>query len=111
MERFFGLIGIFFLLGCAYLMSTDRKAISWRPVLWGIGLQVVFAVFILYLRIGNFRVGEVFFRFFGGFFTNLLAYSDKGSDFLFQSFVTNTVEAPMLNLAFRVLPTIIFFSA
>lgn len=111
MERFFGLIGIFFLLGCAYLMSTDRKAINWRPVLWGIGLQVVFAVCILYLRIGNFRVGEVFFRFFDDFFTNLLAYSDKGSDFLFQSFVTNAVETPMLNLAFRVLPTIIFFSA
>lgn len=111
MERFFGLIGIFFLLGCAYLMSTDRKSINWRPVLWGIGLQVVFAVCILYLRIGNFRVGEVFFRFFDDFFTNLLAYSDKGSDFLFQSFVTNAVETPMLNLAFRVLPTIIFFSA
>ena len=111
MERFLGLIGVFFPLGIAYLISTNRSAINWRPVLWGIGLQIIFAVCILYGRIGNLNFGEVFFRLFDDFFTNLLAYSDKGADFIFQSFVTNSVEAPMLNIAFRVLPTIIFFSA
>ena len=110
MERFFGLIGVFFPLGIAYLISTNRRAINWRPVLWGIGLQIFFAVCILYGRIGNLNLGEVFFRLFDDFFTNLLAYSDKGADFIFQSFVTNSVEAPMLNIAFRVLPTIIFIT-
>ena len=41
----------------------------------------------------------------------LLSYSDKGGDFLFASFVTKTVEVPLLNFAVRVLPTVIFFSA
>ena len=111
MERFFGLVGVFFPLACAYLMSSNRRSINWRPVFWGIGLQVTFAICILYGRVGNFSFGEVFFRLFDDFFTKLLAYSDKGADFIFASFVTDSVEAPMLNIAFRVLPTIIFFSA
>ena len=86
MERFFGLVGVFFPLACAYLMSSNRRSINWRPVFWGIGLQVTFAICILYGRVGNFSFGEVFFRLFDDFFTKLLAYSDKGADFIFASF-------------------------
>lgn len=47
MERFTALIGFFAILAIAYLMSTDRKAIKWRPVIWGLVLQIVVAIFVL----------------------------------------------------------------
>ena len=39
--RLIGLLGIAVILGVAYAMSNDRKAIRWRTVGWGLGLQVV----------------------------------------------------------------------
>jgi CNT family concentrative nucleoside transporter len=47
MERFTGLIGFVAIMGIAYAMSTNRKAIKWRPVAWGLGLQIVIAIFVL----------------------------------------------------------------
>jgi CNT family concentrative nucleoside transporter len=47
MERFTALIGFFGILVIAYLLSTDRKAIKWRPVVWGLVLQIVVAIFVL----------------------------------------------------------------
>jgi CNT family concentrative nucleoside transporter len=47
MERLTGLIGFFAILLIAYLMSTNRKAIKWRPVVWGLVLQFVIAVLVL----------------------------------------------------------------
>ena len=43
MSRFAGLLGIVVLLSIAYLFSTDRNAIRLKTVLWGLGLQFVFA--------------------------------------------------------------------
>jgi Nucleoside permease len=42
-----GLLGMLALLAIAYLLSRNRRAIDWRLVAAGIGLQVVFAVLIL----------------------------------------------------------------
>ncbi|HEY0156824.1 MAG TPA: nucleoside transporter C-terminal domain-containing protein [Thermoanaerobaculia bacterium] len=47
MERFTALIGFFGILAIAYLLSTDRKAIKWRPVVWGLILQIIVAIFVL----------------------------------------------------------------
>ena len=47
MERFVALIGFFGILAIAYLLSTDRKAIKWRPVVWGLLLQIIVAIFVL----------------------------------------------------------------
>ncbi|HEX8252000.1 MAG TPA: nucleoside transporter C-terminal domain-containing protein [Thermoanaerobaculia bacterium] len=47
MERFTALIGFFAILAIAYLLSTDRKAIKWRPVIWGLILQIIVAIFVL----------------------------------------------------------------
>ena len=41
--RFTGILGLLTFLGVAYALSTDRKAIRWRTVAWGLGLQVLFA--------------------------------------------------------------------
>jgi CNT family concentrative nucleoside transporter len=47
MERFTGLIGFVAIMVIAYLMSTNRKAIKWRPVAWGLALQIIVAIFVL----------------------------------------------------------------
>ena len=47
MDRFASLIGIFALLGVCYFFSTDRKRVSWRIVLVGIGFQAYLAAFLV----------------------------------------------------------------
>ncbi len=47
MERFTALIGFFAILAIAWAMSTNRKAIKWRPVVWGLLLQIVVAICVL----------------------------------------------------------------
>ncbi|MFQ6615366.1 MAG: NupC/NupG family nucleoside CNT transporter [Fidelibacterota bacterium] len=106
MERFTGIIGAVVLLGIAYGLSNNRKVISWRLVRWGILLQVLFALFIL-----KTPVGQPFFGAMDRAIRRLLSFSDAGSDFLFKAFSSGAVEAPLMNFAFRVLPTIIFFSS
>ena len=106
MERFIGILGILVLLAIAFAMSNNRKSIPWRLVIWGLGLQLIFAIFILKTPIGQ--------PFFGAIDTaikKILGFSDAGSDFLFKSFGTGIVEAPLMNFAFRILPTLIFFSS
>ncbi|MBF88271.1 MAG: NupC/NupG family nucleoside CNT transporter [Candidatus Marinimicrobia bacterium] len=106
MDRFFGIIGILVLLSIAYGMSNNRKAVSKRIVLWGLGLQLIFAIFIL-----KTPLGEPFFSAINNVFKILLSFSDAGSDFLFKSYFSGVVEKPLMNIAFRILPTIIFFSS
>jgi len=106
MERFVGLLGFAVLLGIAYGMSNNRKSINWRLVFWGLGLQITFALFIL-----KTPIGKPFFRGVDTVIKKLLSFSDAGGDFLFKSFASGVVEGPLINFAFRVLPTIIFFSS
>jgi len=53
MGRFTGLLGIVLIVGLAYAFSTDRKAIQAKTVLWGLGLQFVFAVLVLKVEVGR----------------------------------------------------------
>ncbi len=106
MDRFTGIIGAVVLLAIAYGMSNNRSAISKRTVLWGLGLQLFFALFIL-----KTPIGQPFFSAVDKIFLKLLSFSDAGSDFLFKSYGTGIVEGPLMNFAFRILPTIIFFSS
>jgi CNT family concentrative nucleoside transporter len=87
-------------------MSNNRKAISWQLVTWGLGIQILFAIIIL-----KTPVGVPFFGAIDIGIKNLLSFSDAGSDFLFKSFRYGVVEDPLMNFAFRILPTLIFFSS
>ena len=53
MERFIGILGIFAILGIAYLMSNNKKNIDLRIVIWGLGLQLLFGIFILVTPFGK----------------------------------------------------------
>ena len=101
-----GIVGVIVLLGIAFAMSNNRSAISWKLVIWGLSLQFIFAIIIL-----KSPIGIPFFSTIDIFIKNLLSFSDAGSDFLFKSFSNNIVEGPLMNFAFRILPTLIFFSS
>ena len=104
---FTGLIGILVLLGIAYLLSNNRKAIKPRTVLWGLGLQLLFAIIILKIPFVKNQFSSI-----DRIFKKLISFSDAGSDFLFTSFISDIgYHAAMVNFAFRALPVIIFFSS
>ena len=100
-----GLLGIVVLLGVCYLFSSHRSRINWRLVFAGIGLQIVLALLIL-------KVGPInaVFSYISGFFRSVLEISDAGAAFLFGPIATD-LESFGVIFAFRILPTIIFFSA
>lgn len=106
MGRYQGLIGVVVLLGIAVLLSNNRRRISPRIVLWGLGLQFGFAFLIL-----RTTAGQRFFEGCNQVITHLLDFSRSGSEFVFKSYATGAVEAPLVNFAFQTLPTVIFFSA
>ena len=107
MDQYKGILGILTLLAIAYAMSNNRNRISFRTIYWGLGLQFIFAVFIL-----KTPIGKPIFSFLDQIITKLISFSDAGSDFLFKSYVADVgVHPSLLNFAFRLLPTIIFFSS
>jgi concentrative nucleoside transporter, CNT family len=93
------------MLGLAYLFSTDRKAIKLKAVLWGVGLQLVFAVFVL-----KFEIGRLLFEKAGFLVNKLLSFSYTGSEFVFGE-IGKKVSSLGFSFAFQVLPTIIFIAA
>jgi len=108
MHRLVGLLGIAAILGIAFLMSNNRKAINYRVVYWGLGLQIAFAIFILATPIG-----KPVFMFLDKAINKLLSFSDAGAEFLFGALAISPGQENSLGFffAFQILPTIIFFSA
>ena len=105
--RITGLLGIVVLLGIAFLLSNNRKAIKAHTVIWGIGLQLLFAVIILKVPFVRSQFSNI-----DTIFKKLISFSDAGSNFLFTSFIPEIgYHAAMVNFAFRALPVIIFFSS
>ena len=107
MNQIVGILGIGILLGIAYLLSENKKNINSKTVLWGLGLQIFFALVIL-----KTPIGRPLFSFFDTAITKLISFVDTGSEFLFGSQVDGVGFHPAFeSVAFRLLPTIIFFSA
>ncbi len=104
LARFTGLLGLIVFLGLAYAFSTDRKAIRWRTVAWGLGLQVVFAFLVI-----KWNAGQRILHSVSGVITSLLGHSADGSSLVFGRM--GTPGDALSTLAFAVLPTIIFVSA
>ena len=101
-----GIIGIITLLLIAFAFSRDRKNIDWILVGKGLLLQFVFAIGILKIPF----VASIFESISSGFI-KVISFTQAGTDFLFASFITGKIEAPLINFMVQVLPTIIFFSA
>jgi len=100
MERLISALGLVVFVGLAYALSVNRRAVRWSTVLWAIALQLIFAVFIL-----KTTPGYALFSFLGDVVNKFLDFSDAGAKFVFgDKFQENF-------FAFKVLPTIIFFSS
>jgi CNT family concentrative nucleoside transporter len=93
-------LGIAVFIGLAWLMSSHRWRINPRIVVGGLLLQFVFAFIILQTTYGSRAFDAIDFA-----FTRLLDCVSAGSSFVFgEAFAEHF-------FAFKVLPTIIFFSA
>ena len=104
MGRFTGILGLLTMLGLAYVFSTNRRAIRLKTVAWGLGLQIVFAIFVLRVE-----AGRIVFQKAGDAVTRLLSYSYAGSQFVFGEL--GKPGSQLGYFAFRVLPTVIFIAA
>jgi concentrative nucleoside transporter, CNT family len=105
MGRFTGILGLVTILGLAYTFSTNRKAISAKTVAWGLGLQIVFAIFVLKVEFGR-----SLFQAAGAAVNRLLSYSFVGSQFVFGDLGKQGSSMGFF-FAFQVLPTVIFIAA
>ncbi len=98
-----GLLGIVVILGIAFLLSSNRKAINLRIVGAAFALQVAIAVFVIYSSAGKVVIEKM-----SNAVQNVMEYSRAGIDFMFGGIAT---EPSLWNFAVHVLPIIIFFSA
>ena len=89
----------------AWTFSTNRRAIRWRTVAWGLGLQILFAILVL-----RFELGRILLAKAGAGINRLLAYAFVGSEMVFGELGKQHSNLGMI-FAFQVLPTIIFISA
>ncbi len=113
------IFGAIVILGIAVLFSTNRRAINWTTVAWGLGLQIVFAMIVL-----KTPVGQRVFATLGYYITRLLGFAGVGAAFVFGPLgdagtwgsAMTKVFGPdgakyAVIFAFQVLPTIIFIAA
>lgn len=109
MEKFSGLIGIVLILGIAFLLSNNRKAINYRLVVSGLGLQLALALFIL-----KTSIGQLIFSKIGHSIETLLKMADKGGEFVFGGLMRPDLLHPIFGdqysflFMFKIMPTIIF---
>lgn len=101
------LLGLLFIPGCIFGLSKDPKHIQWHTVLGGFSLQVLFALFAL-----NFQPGKELLQTFGDLVARFLDFSVAGSSILFgEQLVLDPNKTLFATFAFKILPTIIFFSS
>ena len=100
-----GALAIAVLLGICVLLSNNRKRIDWKLVGIGMGFQLTLALFLLKVPMVN-----LFFDQVAKIFTKVLNVSEAGAEFMFGNLVTDLNTFGYI-FAFKVLPTIVFFSA
>jgi concentrative nucleoside transporter, CNT family len=93
------------MMGLAYLFSTDRRAIRYKTVFWGLGLQIAFAFFVM-----RWRYGQLVFAKLGAGANWLLDFAFYGSTFVFGD-LGQKGSPHGFYFAFQALPTIIFIAA
>ena len=108
MERFTGIFGILLIMGIAYLMSNNRKAINFRTVGMGLLLQFALALFIL-----KTSVGKAIFNTVGGGVTKVIDFSQEGAAFVFGPLINVPVVSKAFGTGgfiffFKIVPTILF---
>lgn len=101
-----GVIGMLVIIAIAYVFSSNRKAIVWKTVGIGLGLQLILAIGVLKIS-----WVQSFFNAIGSLFVAVLDYTIVGSKFLLGNLLDASDPSIGYIFAFQILPTIIFFSA
>lgn len=104
MEKLISIFGLIVMIGIAYLISDNKKAVNWRLVGIGVAMQLVFGLLIL-----KWETGQKSFNVLNDLVTKLLDFTKEGTAFLFGNMLN--VESFGFIFALQILPTIIFFSA
>ena len=104
MHRLISFLGILGLLLLAFVFCTDRRHISYRTILGGLGLQFFFALLVL-----RTRMGHAIFYWVGRGAERLIGFTEAGTSFVFGDLIL--VKKIGFIVAFQVLPIIIFFSS
>ncbi|RJQ43962.1 MAG: nucleoside transporter [Nitrospiraceae bacterium] len=105
--------GIFILMAFAWLLSTNRKVVNWRVIIWGCVIQLVFALFIFVVP-----AGTKAFLLINDTLVKVIDVAGAGSRFIFGRLAlppgtTDEWGGESLGFifAFQALPTIIFFAS
>ncbi|RIA43961.1 CNT family concentrative nucleoside transporter [Hephaestia caeni] len=99
-----GIAGILVILGLAFALSTNRRAIRLRVVGAAFALQAGIAVLVLYVP-----WGKSVLAFLSGGVSNLLGYAKAGVDFIFGPLASPEIGGN--SFAIAALPVIIFFAS
>jgi len=100
-----GVLGMAVLIFISFVFSANRKAINWKTVGIGLGLQLIIAIGVLRVPFIQYIFDKI-----GKIFVKILEFTTAGSKFLFEGLVVDMDTFGFI-FAFQVLPTIIFFSA
>ncbi len=103
MSQLQGLIGLAAIIGVAVLASSNRRAIPWRTVALGLGLQIGFALLVL-----RFGPGRDALNFVAEQVAAIVAYAKEGTVFIFGPLAKGEAGS---TFAFSVLPVIVFLGA
>jgi len=113
MYNLISFLGIFLLMAVAWALSADRRTVNWRVVLWGAGLQLLFALVIFVVP-----AGSKIFLVINVAVVKVLESATAGTRFLFGRLALapgtqNEFGEGSLGfiLAFQALPTIVFFAS
>jgi CNT family concentrative nucleoside transporter len=104
MNRFTGILGLVVILLVAFLLSSHKRAIQPRVILWGLGLQFAFAFLVLKTGFGK------LFDFASQGVNQMLHYSEAGSRFVFGDALGSNQQFGVI-FAFQVLPIVIFIAS
>jgi CNT family concentrative nucleoside transporter len=115
-HRLQGALGAGCLLLIVATFSSSLRAVNWRTVAWGLGLQLALAALILRLEVGGVRPGYELFSRFAAAVTRFLEFTNAGSRFVFGDLANPEAVAKIMPgggfiFAFTALPAIIFVSA
>jgi CNT family concentrative nucleoside transporter len=105
--------GIFILMAFAWALSSDRRVVNWRLIVWGCILQMIFALFIFVVP-----AGANVFMFINDTLVKIIDVAGAGTRFIFGRLAlppgtTDEWGGESLGFifAFQALPTIIFFAS
>ena len=99
-----GVCGMLVLIFIAFLLSNNKRAISWKTVGIGLFIQVLIAIGVLKINI----IKNIF-EILGRFFIKVLEFTGEGTKMLLGEF--GNIETYGFIFVFQALPVIIFFSA